>query len=127
MKRIECLLLISAVSFFCCSALTAQTRKNVTVKVTNIPSQTGQVLVTTDYGKYYGMAEAAGSETEVTLENIPNGEDTLCVYHDANGNWQLDKNNGIPTEYCATQHIEVTDSTRNISVALVNVKDRVHK
>lgn len=127
MKRIECLWIVSAVSFLCSHALMAQTEKDITVNVTNIPAKIGKVLVATEEGKYYGMAEVTGSQTEVKLKNLPNGKYKLYVFHDANSNWELDKEGNVPAEYCATQNIDVTDSTRNLSVALVNIRERTKK
>lgn len=95
--------------------------------VTNIPSQSGNVLLTVGGGQFYGMAEVKDAQVEIVLKDIPNGEYELSAFHDANANWQLDMEEGLPLEYCVTAKITVDDDSRNIKVALVNVKDEVLK
>ena len=125
MKRIEHLLMMLVVSFCCCSTLMGQTKKDFTVQVTNVPTKVGRILVATDDGKYYGMATATDSLVEVKLGSLPNGKYKINVFHDANDNWKLDMEDGIPLEYCASQIIEVTDSIRNVQIPLVDVRKKV--
>lgn len=125
MKRIECLLTSFAVLILCGSTLRAQPKREIILQVTDIPSQTGRILATVGHGEYYGWADAADFPVEIKLENVSNGTYEIYVFHDANGNWELDKENGVPTERCATRKIEVTDSVRTFSVALVDIKDRI--
>lgn len=127
MKRMKCLSVVLLISFLYCSTITAQTEKNVIISVINIPTKTGKILVATADRKFYSMADVTNSKVDIKLENIPNGKYKLDVFHDANNNWKLDKVDDVPSEYCATQDIEITDSTKNILVTLVNVKDKIEK
>lgn len=73
------------------------------------------------------MVEVKDAQVEIVLKDIPNGEYQLSAFHDANANWQLDMEEGLPLEYCVTRKITVSDETRYIKVALVNVKEEVLK
>lgn len=125
MKRIKCLLVVLTVSFISCSTLIAQNKEDVSVKVVNIPSKTGKILLALDQGNYYGyyaVVDVVDSQAEIKLVNIPNGKYKIYVFHDTNNNWILDENDkGIPVEYCAIQNIEIKEDVRKISVALENV------
>lgn len=125
MKRITSLAIAFAILFLFNLTLMAQTGKDITVTVADVPAKTGKVLVAIENREYYGMADAAASMVKVRLKNIPNGKYKLNVFHDANGNWILDRENNVPSEYCATQDIEVNDSTQSIFIKLVNVKEMI--
>ncbi len=51
----------------------------------------------------------------------------LYVIHDTNGNWQLDKENEIPIEYCATKQIEVKENCRCFSITLVDIRKQINE
>lgn len=127
MKPINYLPLVLIVSLLWGWSLNAKAEKNLTVLVTNIPSQTGNILITVGQGQFYDMAEVKDAQVEIVLKDIPNGEYQLSAFHDANANWQLDMEEGLPLEYCVTRKITVSDETRYIKVALVNVKEEVLK
>lgn len=108
-------------------ALFAQTGNPVLFEVTNIPSEQGRVLLTTQNGEYYGMAEVTAPTATIQLEGIPNGEYTVYVFHDANNNFTLDRNEeDIPVEYCATQQIEVTGTRKTFLIKLENIRERMN-
>ena len=127
MKPINYLPLVLIVSLLWGWSLNAKAEKNLTVLVTNIPSQIGNILITVGQGQFYDMAEVKDAQVEIVLKDIPNGEYQLSAFHDANANWQLDMEEGLPLEYCVTRKITVNDETRYIKVALVNVKEEVLK
>lgn len=105
--------------------LSAQGNKPVTITISNIPSNQGKVMLTTANGKYYAMTDATAPTVSIQLDNIPDGEYTIYVFHDANGNYILDKEDDIPTEYCATWPIEVSKRNRSFSIELMNVMEKV--
>lgn len=125
MKRIKSLAIVSMIFFLFNLTVMAQIGKDIIVNVAEVPTKTGKVLVAIENREYYGMAEATASLVKVRLKNIPNGKYKLNVFHDANSNWVLDRENNVPSEYCATQDIEVNDGTQNIFIKLVNVKEMV--
>lgn len=107
-------------------AIFAQMGNPVTFKVTNIPTKQGKIMLATAGGKYYGMADATTASTlEIKLDDIPYGEYTVYVFHDANNNYKLDKDaDNVPVEYCATRKINITDRDRIFQIELVNIKDK---
>lgn len=107
------------------TALFARGGDPVVVKITNIPTSEGKILLTTTDGTYYGTADAAVPSVEIKLKRIPDGKYTLYVFHDANGNYVIDKEGGLPVEYCATAEIEVNAKRRSFTVALVDIRDQV--
>lgn len=120
-------LFVMASSLMATPVLFAQGGKQVIFKITNIPTGQGKVLLSTGDGKYYGMADAAAPEIEITLDGVPDGEYTFYAFHDANGNWRIDKENGIPTEYCATKKVEINENGRIVSIALTDVAEKIRK
>lgn len=107
------------------TALFARSGKPVVVRVTNIPTTEGKILLSTADGSYYGTADATTPAAEIKLKRLPDGKYTLYVFHDANGNYLLDKEGELPAEYCATAEIEVTSECRNFTVALVDIREQV--
>ena len=91
----------------------------------NIPTKQGKVLLVTENGRYYGMVDATDSTVEIKLNDIPYGKYKVYVFHDANGNYQLDKAaDNTPIEYCATCEIDVTVDNQTFKIELVNVQEK---
>ncbi|MEX0361721.1 MAG: DUF2141 domain-containing protein [Allomuricauda sp.] len=87
-------------------------QNTISVEVSNIPSAEGKVNIAvynseTTFLKFEGVVKARSVEAKkgkvnLKLENIPEGEYALAIFHDENGNDKLDKNwLGIPTEKVA--------------------------
>ena len=53
---------------------------------------------------------------------MPEGKCKLYVYHDENGNYQLDREDGIPAENCAIVDLDMTAEAKTIDVELKDVK-----
>ncbi len=103
----------------------AQVAKSVSFQVMNIPTKQGKVLLVTENGRYYGMVDATDSTVEIKLNDIPYGKYKVYVFHDANGNYQLDKAaDNTPIEYCATCEIDVTVDNQTFKIELVNVQEK---
>ena len=108
------------------SALFAQTVKEVTFRITDIPAHQGKILLITESGRYCSAVDATSSAVELKIENMPNGEYTVYVYHDTNSNLVLDKDaNQIPVERCAIRKIWVTDQERMFQIILKDIQKQV--
>ena len=111
-------LLTMMVVCFCTSFMFAQTNESIKIKVTNIPSATGKILLMTDKGQQ-GMADAKEKETIIEMPKLPLGKYRLNVIHDANGNWTLDMNKKkVPTESCASVEVEIKEDTQLVTIEL---------
>lgn len=107
-------------------ALAAAAQSDLTVKVTNVPSAKGKVMIATDKGQY-NMVDATGGDAELVLKSVPEGKCKLYVYHDENGNYQLDKEGDVPAEYCAIADVEVKSGAMSVVVKLVDVQKEMNK
>ena len=84
-------------------------QKTLTVQVAGVASDEGQILVAV-YDRAEGFlkkgkaimgvrAKAVSGITELHIDNLPAGQYALAIYHDKNGNDELDTNwLGIPKE-----------------------------
>lgn len=125
MKAIVYRWFASAAFSLCVCSVAAQSG-DLTVRVTNVRSEKGKVLIATDKGQY-DMADAKSPEVVLTLKGVPEGKRQLYVYHDENGNYQLDKENGVPAELCAMVDLEVKADTKTVDVRLVDVWEEKKK
>ncbi len=115
-----------AVLLFSMCALVATAQSNLTVKVTNVRSAKGKVMIATDKGQY-AMVDAKGTDAVLELKEVPEGKCKLYVYHDANGNYQLDREDGVPIEFCAMVDLDVTADMKTLDVKLVDVRKEMKK
>lgn len=103
--------------------LFAQVVKSASFHIVNIPIKQGKIMLTTENGRHSGMTDATATTVKINLANIPCGKHTIYVFHDVNGNSKLDKSaNGIPSEYCAVQEIELTEDNQIFKIELVDVR-----
>ena len=123
MKTVKQLLATTALCALCATGAWGQ--NTLKVKVTNIPEATGKILIATDKGQY-NIVEATGSEVMLELKDVPQGQVEIYAYHDANGNFQLDKKDYVPTEYCAIARVEVTKQEQAVEVRLANKQKGKH-
>lgn len=108
------------------SALSASAQNDLTVKVKNIRSAKGKVMIAADKGQY-AMVEATSDTATMVLRAVPEGKCKLYVFHDENGNYQLDKEDGVPVERCDMVDLEMTDEAKTINVELKDVKALMKK
>lgn len=89
------------------SSVIAQESSTVKVKVTNIDSDEGEILIALFNSEesflnvpYKSLSKNANTaEVSFEFKGIEEGEYTISVYHDLNSNGKLDKNFiGIPSE-----------------------------
>ena len=79
------------------------------------------VMIAADKGQY-AMVDATGDTVTLVLKEVPEGKCKLYVYHDENGNYQLDREDGIPAENCAIVDLDMTAEAKTIDVELKDVK-----
>ena len=119
MKKI---LLTMAAAFCFITNMAAQTKECIQIKVTNISSTVGKVLLLTDKGQQ-GMADAKEKETIIEMEKLPIGKYKFNVIHDANNNWKLDMDEkNVPIESCASVEVEIKEDTHLVTIELQNYK-----
>ena len=106
---------------FCAVSVSAQS--DLTVKVKNIRSAKGKVMIAADKGQY-AMADATGDTVTLVLKEVPEGKCKLYVYHDENGNYQLDRVDGVPTENCAIVDLDMTAGAKTIDVELTDLRNK---
>ena len=77
----------------------------------------------------FAKAGLPGESHDVVLElkDVPAGKCKIYVYHDENGNYQLDREDGVPMEYCAIVDWEVKENTETVVVPLVDVRKGMKK
>ena len=122
MKKI---LLAMIATCFSATVMATQTNESIQIKVTNIPSETGKILLLTDKGQY-GMTDAKEKEAIIEMKKLPEGKYKLNVIHDTNNNWTLDMDeNNVPIESCASVEVEITEETYEIVIELQNIQKRV--
>lgn len=68
------------------------------------------------------MVDATGDTATLVLKEMPEGKCKLYVYHDENGNYQLDREDGVPVENCAIVDLDMTAETKTIDIELKDVK-----
>lgn len=108
------------------SALSASAQNDLTVKVKNIRSAKGKVMIAADKGQY-AMVEATSDTATMVLRAVPEGKCKLYVFHDENGNYQLDKEDSVPVERCDMLDLEMTAEAKTINVELKDVKALMKK
>ncbi len=118
-------MLVSLFSMLGTMPIFAQVADSVSFQIMNIPTKQGKVLLTFEKGKYNGITDATDSIVKIKLNEIPSGKYKVYVYHDANGNWQLDKSvDNTPIEYCATHEIDVTADNQTFRIELVDIQKK---
>ena len=84
-------------------------QNNLTIDVVGVPNSEGNIMVAlyhdsdsflkSDRVFRSDKTHAIKGKTSLSMEEIPDGEYAIAVYHDENGNLELDKNwLGIPKE-----------------------------
>lgn len=97
MKR----LLLIVLGFICCQAITFA--QEVKVEVRGIRNTKGNIMVmaqaNSESKPVYAMTAAVKDTVTVILKDVAWKEFLVSLFHDENGNWELDKNEqGIPVE-----------------------------
>lgn len=74
---------------------TASAQRDMQLTVSNIPNDKGQILVATKSGQW-AKVKAEKGKIETIIKDVPDGKGTIYVFHDENGNGQLDEKDNIP-------------------------------
>ena len=120
-------LLAMVAAYFYATCMVAQTNENIQVRVTNIPSTTGKILLQTDKGQQ-AMADAKEGEAIIEMKKLPTGAYKFNVIHDANGNWTLDMDEkNIPIESCASVEVDITQDTESITIELEDIQKKIEQ
>lgn len=65
------------------------------------------------------MVKITGETATTQIKDVPQGEGTIYVYHDENGNYKLDKDEqGVPKEGCAIKKTIVNEQNNSAEVVL---------
>lgn len=103
---------------------TASAQRDMQLTVSNIPNDKGQILVATKSGQW-AKVKAEKGKIETTIKDVPDGKGTIYVFHDENGNGQLDEKDNIPMEYCAFGDYELSESNSKVDIELIYVPDKM--
>lgn len=103
---------------------TASAQRDMQLTVSNIPNDKGQILVSTKSGQW-AKVKAEKGKIETTIKDVPDGKGTIYVFHDENGNGQLDDKDNIPMEYCAFGDYELSESNSKVDIELIYVPDKM--
>lgn len=104
----------------------ANAQHSVKVRVENVPSGEGKVLVTTSNGRR-AMVQAAKGTVELVLDSVPEGRCTVYAMHDSNGDYDPNNKDGLPQEYCWMQNVDVTAEGQVVTIGLNYIPQYVKK
>ena len=117
----KCLFMIVWGMICCQSVVLAQ---EVKVEVRGIRSAKGNIMVMAqpdaDTKPVYAMVKAVKDTVSVVLKDVPWKDFQVSLYHDENGNWELDKNSqGMPIEgYAREKFKKAQDASATVKVKL---------
>lgn len=97
--------------------------RTIIVKVSNIRGTDGTILVMAQSGKetkpVYGMAKPEKGEATITLENVEWEEFDVSVFHDENGNYQMDfTEDKRPAEGYAMKNCKIQKEEETVKLKL---------
>ena len=103
---------------------TASAQRDMQLTVSNIPTDKGQILIATKSGQW-AKVKAEKGKIETTVKDVPYGKGKIYVFHDENGNGQLDEKDNIPMEYCAFGDYEMSENNSKVNIELIYVPDKM--
>ncbi len=103
---------------------TASAQRDMQLTVSNIPNDKGQILIATKSGQW-AKVKAEKGKIETTVKDVPDGKGKIYVFHDENGNGQLDEKDNIPMEYCAFGDYEMNENNSKVNIELIYVPDKM--
>lgn len=103
---------------------TASAQRDMQLTVSNIPNDKGQILIATKSGQW-AKVKAEKGKIETTVKDVPDGKGKIYVFHDENGNGQLDEKDNIPMEYCAFGDYEMSENNSKVNIELIYVPDKM--
>lgn len=103
---------------------TVSAQRDMQLTVSNIPNDKGQILIATKSGQW-AKVKAEKGKIETTVKDVPDGKGKIYVFHDENGNGQLDEKDNIPMEYCAFGDYEMSENNSKVNIELIYVPDKM--
>lgn len=103
---------------------TVSAQRDMQLTVSNIPNDKGQILIATKSGQW-AKVKAEKGKIETTVKDVPDGKGKIYVFHDENGNGQLDEKDNIPMEYCALGDYEMSENNNKVNIELIYVPDKM--
>lgn len=103
---------------------TVSAQRDMQLTVSNIPNDKGQILIATKSGQW-AKVKAEKGKIETTVKDVPDGKGKIYVFHDVNGNGQLDEKDNIPMEYCAFGDYEMSENNSKVNIELIYVPDNM--
>lgn len=103
---------------------TVSAQRDMQLTVSNIPNDKGQILIATKSGQW-AKVKAEKGKIEATVKDVPDGKGKIYVFHDENGNGQLDEKDNIPMEYCAFGDYEMSENNSKVNIELIYVPDKM--
>lgn len=103
---------------------TVSAQRDMQLTVSNIPNDKGQILIATKSGQW-AKVKAEKGKIETTVKDMPDGKGKIYVFHDENGNGQLDEKDNIPMEYCAFGDYEMSENNSKVNIELIYVPDKM--
>lgn len=103
---------------------TVSAQRDMQLTVSNIPNDKGQILIATKSGQW-AKVKAEKGKIETTVKDVPDGKGKIYVFHDENGNEQLDEKDNIPMEYCAFGDYEMSENNSKVNIELIYVPDKM--
>lgn len=122
MKKVILNSVILAIALMATATVSAQ--RDMQLTVSNIPNDKGQILIATKSGQW-AKVKAEKGKIETTVKDVPDGKGKIYVFHDENGNGQLDENDNIPMEYCAFGDYEMSENNSKVNIELIYVPDKM--
>lgn len=113
---------ILAIALMATATVSAQ--RDMQLTVSNIPNDKGQILIATKSGQW-AKVKAEKGKIETTVKDVPDGKGKIYVFHDENGNGQLDEKDNIPMEYCAFGDYEMSENNSKVNIELIYVPDKM--
>lgn len=104
---------------------TVSAQRDMQLTVSNIPNDKGQILIATKSGQW-AKVKAEKGKIETTVKDVPDGKGKIYVFHDENGNGQLDEKDNIPMEYCAFGDYEMSENNSKVNIELIYVPDKMN-
>lgn len=124
MKRFT---LFALIAVFASNVLLAQVVKSdsttsVTVKITNVRSEKGRILVMAHVpgreDPVYAMTDAREGEVTLELKGINGNSAEISLFHDENGNFKMDMGERGPVEGYATKKWKFREGVPEVKVTL---------
>lgn len=123
-KRLTTIMVCATLATLGLSTTCVAQTTDLTITVKGIKGNKGNLMI--GVGDLQNPSSMKGDMIKITsktattqIKGVPQGEGTIYVYHDENGNYRLDKNEqGVPKEGCAVKKTVVNEQNNFAEVVL---------